>query len=249
VSWCKGKIEGNRDKKIQGVFHADLSLVHAMLGGGMALMTRIYLVRHGQTEWNRELRFRGRADIPLDENGRKQASAIADALMDKGINAIYTSPLRRSIQTARPVAVVFHLEIEKLQGFIDINYGEWEGLGYDEVRQRYANLYHKWEEQPDLVKFPNGESLEEVKRRSVAAFMEVLEKNSGSSILIIPHRVINKVLICALLGLSNAHFWSIRQDTGCINVIEYSNSRFVLVSMNDTCHMRGIIPEKAQVDF
>jgi broad specificity phosphatase PhoE len=212
-------------------------------------MTRIYLVRHGQTEWNRELRFRGRADIPLDENGCKQASAISDALMDKGINTIYTSPLRRSIETARPIAAVFHLEIENLQELIDINYGEWEGLAYDEVRQRYANLYRKWEERPDLVKFPNGESLEEVRRRSFAAFMEVVEKNSGNSILIIPHRVINKVLLCALLGISNAYFWSIRQDTGCINVIEYSNSRFVLVRMNDTCHLRGVSPETAQVDF
>jgi broad specificity phosphatase PhoE len=212
-------------------------------------MTRIYLVRHGQTEWNRELRFRGRADITLDENGRKQASAISDALTGKGINAIYTSPLRRSIETARPVAAVFHLEIENHQGFIDINYGEWEGLAYDEVRQRYANLYREWEERPHLVKFPNGESLEEVRRRSVAAFMEVVEKNSGNSIIIIPHRVINKVLLCALLGISNAYFWSIRQDTGCINVIEYSNRRFVLVRMNDICHLRGIIPEMAQVDF
>jgi len=212
-------------------------------------MTRIYLVRHGQTEWNRGLRFRGRADIPLDENGRKQASAIANALRGKGISAIYSSPLRRSVETARPAAAVFHLKIVTLQGLIDINYGEWEGLAYDEVRQRYADLYRAWEERPDSVRFPNGESLDEVKRRSFAAFMEVVEKNSGNSILIIPHRVINKVLLCAILGLSNDHFWSIRQDTGCINVIEYSDSRFVLVSMNDTCHMRGISQKMAQVDF
>jgi broad specificity phosphatase PhoE len=212
-------------------------------------MTRIYLVRHGQTEWNRELRFRGRADIPLDESGRKQASAIADALTGKGVNAIYTSPLRRSIETARPVAAVFHLNIIPLQGLIDINYGEWEGLAYDEVRQRYPDLYREWEERPDSVRFPNGESLDEVRRRSFSAFMEIVEKNSGNSILIIPHRVINKVLLCAILGLSNDHFWGIRQDTGCINVIEYSNRRFVLVRMNDTAHLRGISPDMAQVDF
>jgi broad specificity phosphatase PhoE len=212
-------------------------------------MTRIYLVRHGQTEWNRELRFRGRADIPLDENGRKQAGVLADALTDNGISAIYTSPLKRSIETARPVAAVFDLKIITMQGFIDINYGEWEGLAYDEVRQRYADLYREWEERPDSVRFPHGESLEEVKRRSFSAFMEVVEKNSGGSILIIPHRVINKVLLCGILGLSNDHFWNIRQDTGCINEIEYSDSRFVLVSMNDTCHLRGIGPKTAQVDF
>ena len=212
-------------------------------------MTSVYLVRHGQTEWNRELRFRGRADIPLNENGHKQASAIADTLKDKGINAIYTSPLRRSIETARPAAAVLHLDITTVQGFIDISYGEWEGLAYEEVRRRYAKLYREWEERPHLVKFPKGESLDDVSRRSFSAFTEIVEKNSGKSILIIPHRVVNKVLLCALLGLSNSHFWSIHQDTGCINVIEYSNRRFVLVRMNDTCHLRGISMEMAQVDF
>jgi broad specificity phosphatase PhoE len=212
-------------------------------------MTRVYLVRHGQTEWNRELRFRGRADIPLNENGHKQASAIADTLKDKGINAIYTSPLRRSIETARPVAVVFHIETTSVQGLIDINYGEWEGLAYDEVRQRYATVYRQWEERPHLVTFPNGESLDDVRRRAFSAFTEIVEKNRGKSILIIPHRVINKVLLCALLGLSNSYFWRIRQDTGCINVIEYSDRRFVLVTMNDTCHLRGMSTEMAQVDF
>jgi len=117
------------------------------------------------------------------------------------------------------------------------------------VRKRYADLYRRWEEHPDLVKFPEGESLDGVRRRSFSAFMEVLAENSGKSILIIPHRVINKVLLCAILGLSNDHFWLLRQDTGCINVIEYSDNRFVLVRMNDTCHLRGISPETEQVDF
>ena len=212
-------------------------------------MTRVYLVRHGQTEWNRELRFRGRADIYLNENGREQARAIAVALSDTHINAIYTSPLSRSIETARPIAEVFRLKTTALQGLIDINYGEWEGLAHEEVKQRYANLYRQWEKHPDSVKFPNGESLDDVRERSFSAFTEVVERDRGKSILIIPHRVINKVLLCALLGLSNAHFWSIRQDTGCINMIEYSNRQFVLVSMNDTCHLRGIGTGTAQVDF
>ena len=129
-------------------------------------MTRIYLVRHGQTEWNRELRFRGRADIPLDEDGHKQASAIADTLRGKDINAIYTSPLRRSVETARPVAIVFRVETTTVQEFIDINYGDWEGLACDEVRQRYAAVYRQWSEHPDLVTFPGGESLDDVKRRA-----------------------------------------------------------------------------------
>ncbi|MFW6146827.1 MAG: histidine phosphatase family protein [Thermodesulfobacteriota bacterium] len=212
-------------------------------------MTRVYLARHGETEWNKELRFRGRADIPLNQTGHRQAKAIADALADKEINAIYTSPLQRSIETALPTADLFGLRSTTVQGLIDISYGQWEGLGYGEVQKQYANLYHQWEEYPEAVKFPEGESLDEVRERSFSAFKDAVAENSDKSILVIPHRVINKVLLCAILGLSNAHFWLLKQDTGCINVIEHVDNRFVLVKMNDTCHLKGMSPELDQVDF
>ena len=212
-------------------------------------MTRVYLVRHGQTEWNKSLTFRGRIDIPLNERGHREAEAIAEALKDKKIDAIYTSPLRRSIETAQPTAKFFNLEIRPFQGLIDINYGDWEGLTFDEVKKRYGDQYKKWEERPELVMFPNGETLDEARERSFRGFKEILRENAGRSILIIPHRVINKVLLCAILGLSNSYFWEIKQDTGCINLIEYSNERFVISLMNDTCHLKGIADGEAQPDF
>ena len=212
-------------------------------------MTKVYLVRHGQTEWNKKLTFRGRADIPLNEAGHREARAISDALKDKNIDAIYTSPLRRSIETAQPIAKFFHLEIVPVEGLIDISYGNWEGLTFSEVKKRYSDQYNKWEKKPDLIRFPNGETLNEVKDRSFRAFKNIVKENPGKSILIVPHRVINKVLLCALLGLSNSHFWEIKQDTGCINLIEYSNDRLILSMMNDTCHLKGIADEIPQPDF
>jgi broad specificity phosphatase PhoE len=212
-------------------------------------MTKVYLVRHGQTEWNKELRFRGRSDIPLNEEGRREAAATADALKEKDIRAIYTSPLRRSIETAQPVAEFFHLEIVPVRELIDISYGDWEGLTYDEVKRRYADTYTMWEQCPDMVQFPNGENLDEVRERSFFAFKGIVEKNPGKSILIIPHRVINKVLLCALLDLNNSQFWKVKQDTGCINLIEYSDQKVVLVKMNDTCHLKELEGERAQPDF
>ena len=179
-------------------------------------MTRVYLVRHGQTEWNKSLTFRGRIDIPLNERGHREAEAIAEALKDKKIDAIYTSPLRRSIETTQPTAKFFNLEIRPFQGLIDINYGDWEGLTFDEVKKRYEDQYKKWEERTELEIFTNGE---------------------------------NKVLLCSILGLSNSYFWEIKQDAGCINLIEYSNERFVIALMNDTCHLKGIADGEAQPDF
>jgi broad specificity phosphatase PhoE len=212
-------------------------------------MTKLYLIRHGQTEWNKKLTFRGRIDIPLNEQGRREAEAIAEALKDKSIDAIYASPLRRSMETAQPTAEFFHLETVPVQGLIDINYGDWEGLTFSEVKERYKDHYEQWEKRPDLVRFPNGETLDEVTERSFAAFKGIIVENPGKSILMVPHRVINKVLLCALLGLGNSHFWEIKQDTGCINLIEYSDDRFVLSLMNDTCHLKGIARETAQPDF
>jgi len=212
-------------------------------------MTEIILVRHGQTEWNTQLIFRGRNDIPLNERGYKQASALAGALKERNIDAIYTSPLRRAVETAQPVATLFDLEVVPVQGLIDINYGEWEGVSYHEIKKRYTDEYAQWEQRPELVRFPQGETLDAVKERSLDAFIDIARKNPARSVLIISHRVINKVLLCALLGLSTAHFWEIRQDTGCINVMEYSDERFVLCAMNDTCHLKELTGEPAQPDF
>jgi broad specificity phosphatase PhoE len=212
-------------------------------------MTKVYLVRHGQTEWNKKLIFRGRIDIPLNEDGHREAEAIAEALKDKNIDAIYTSPLIRSIETAQPTAKFFHLDIVPVEGFIDISYGDWEGLTFNEVKEKYKDHYAQWEKRPDLVRFPHGETLDEVRERSFGAFKDIVKENPGESILIIPHRVINKVLLCAILGLSNSHFWEIKQDTGCVNLIEYSNDRFALSMMNDTCHLKGLADKTAQPDF
>jgi len=136
-----------------------------------------------------------------------------------------------------------------VEGLIDISYGNWEGLTFSEVKKQYSDQYDKWEKKPDLIRFPHGETLDEAKERSFRAFKNIVKENPGKSILIVPHRVINKVLLCALLGLSNSHFWEIKQDTGCINLIEYLNNRFILSLMNYTCHLKEIADGTVQPDF
>jgi broad specificity phosphatase PhoE len=212
-------------------------------------MTEVFLVRHGQTEWNAQLLFRGRKDIPLNERGRGEARAIAEALSDRSIDAVYTSPLTRAVETARPIATVFELEVQTVQGLIDISYGAWEGLTHEEARKRYPDQYNQWDKRPDLVSFPRGETLDAVKERSFGTFKDIVHGNANKAIAIISHRVVNKVLLCAVLGLSNAHFWEIRQDTGCINIVECRPDRFVLSVMNDTCHLKGLRDDGAEIDF
>jgi broad specificity phosphatase PhoE len=204
-------------------------------------MTRIISVRHGQTAWNvgsgAGERFRGRIDLLLDDAGLAQAHALVGRLADQPIVAVYSSPLKRAVETARPTAQQLGLPVQPLLGIIDIDYGDWQGLSHPEVARAYPDLYQRWLEKPHRVKFPNGESLRQVRLRGMAALKEIAARHEGRTVLLMAHQVVNKVLVCAMLGLYNSHFWRIRQDNACINVFEHQDGIFTAVRINDTCHL------------
>ena len=202
-------------------------------------MTEIILARHGETEWNVSEIFRGRIDVELNDTGSKQAQLLAEYLSQKKIEAVYSSPLQRALRTARAIAIRHKLEVDITPALIDLNYGEWQGLPLPEVKDKYAELYAEWVSRPDRVKIPGGESLNDVRQRAMAVVDEVIARYEGTVILI-SHRVVNKVLICALLGLDNSHFWKIRQDTGGITTFAYENGQFILTGHNNTSFLKPI---------
>jgi len=197
------------------------------------------LARHGETEWNVEEVFRGRIDIELNETGIKQAELLAEYLSDLKIDAIYSSPLRRALKTAEMIASYHKLDVEIAPGLIDFNYGKWQGLAHQEVKDKYKGLYAEWISSPDRVKMPAGESLHDVRDRAMGVVGKVIAKYEGIVVLV-SHRVVNKVLICALLGLDNYHFWNIKQDTGGITTFIYKNRRFILTKHNDTSYLKPL---------
>lgn len=211
-------------------------------------MISIYLVRHGQTAWNKEEVFRGRADIQLNEVGRKEALLTGQYLEKIKVDLIYTSPLSRAVETAEAIARLHGKEAVVLQGLIDIDFGQWQGLSHETVRERYAELYQRWKDNPHLVRFPEGESLEEVRRRTLRAIDEILQAHVDETLVMVSHRVVNKTVLCGLLGLDNSHFWKIGQDTACINVLEFGEG-FVLRRLNDTSHLTDIERERVHIDF
>jgi len=200
-------------------------------------MKQITLVRHGETEWNVKEVFRGRTDIELNETGMRQAELLAEHLSNIKIAAIYSSPLRRALKTAETIASYHKLDVEIAPGLIDFNYGKWQGLSHQEVRDRYKGLYAQWINRPDRVRMPAGESLDEVRKRAMSVVDRVITKHEGSVVLV-SHRVVNKLLICALLGLDNSHFWNIRQDTCGMTIFTYENERFILSRHNDTSYLK-----------
>jgi alpha-ribazole phosphatase len=212
------------------------------------MTTSIILIRHGQTAWNAEEVFRGQADIELDETGLKQAELLAEYMSHRKLEAIYSSPLKRAVRTAEAIASRHKLAVEITPGLNDIDFGEWQGLSLQEVRTRFNELFEMWVTDPHRVRIPSGESLDDVRQRALALVNNVVEEHEDKVIALVSHRVVNKVLICALLGLDNSHFWDVRLDTCGMTTFEFDDGRFVLTEHNNTSFLEPL-KQKRLRDF
>jgi broad specificity phosphatase PhoE len=211
-------------------------------------MTKLYLVRHGQTAWNLGKVFRGRVDIPLDETGKKEVHLAGEALKDETIHAIYSSPLSRSLETAENIAKFQNIKVTPFEPIIDISYGEWEGKPLVEVEDQFPDLYELWLKAPNKVQFPGGESLDEVRSRTMEAVENLVAKHENENIALVAHRAPNKVICCALLGIDNSNFWRIQQDTASTNLFIYKDNQWIVAYLNDTSYLK-ILDKPALADF
>ena len=203
-------------------------------------MTRFVLIRHGQTEWNRVERFRGRADLALDDTGIRQAEAAAERLSRWEIAAIYSSPSRRALMTAQSLASRLGLAVQPLDGIIDIDFGHWQGLSAKEAAAQDGQLFRQWLERPQEVRFPHGESLQDVRQRITATIDNLVKNHSEQTVALVSHNVVCRVLLCVVLGVDNSHFWQLGQDVAAINVFEVGDGNPVLSLLNDTCHLKHL---------
>ncbi|MCX7911344.1 MAG: histidine phosphatase family protein [Dehalococcoidales bacterium] len=203
------------------------------------MVTTLILVRHGETDWNRDEIFRGRADIELNATGVRQAELLAGYLAGAPVEAVYASPLRRALKTAEILAAPHHLGVTPAEELIDFDYGRWQGLSHESVKKTYPVQYERWRLAPHLARIPEGETLGRVRKRTLSLVERIKDAHRGTVVLV-SHRVILKVLICALLGLSNARFWNIRLDTCGITVFGCTGNGFVLEKHNDTSFLKPL---------
>ncbi len=202
-------------------------------------MTKLILVRHGETEWNRVERFRGRYDIPLNQMGQSQAEKVAKyiAAYWKPVG-VYSSPLNRAVKTAEAIARVNQINVQLHPQLIDIDYGDWQGLNPEEVRSQWTEQAEKWYQHPDRAEIPNGETLAQVQQRAMQAVDEICSRHPMQDVVLVSHTVVNRLMLLAMLGTGLHRFWHLRQEPCAINVVEFTNQDFVIVSINDTCHLR-----------
>jgi alpha-ribazole phosphatase len=205
-------------------------------------MLEIILARHGETDWNAGEIFRGRADVPLNENGLKQAEMLSEYLSGEKIDIIYASPLQRAVKTAQAIAERQRLEVNIVGNLNDIDCGEWQGMPVTEVQERYPDIYRDWLDTPEQVRIPGGEGLEDVRKRVMPFVEDVAARCREGEVMLVSHRVVNKVLICNLLGLGNGSFWNIKIDTGGITRFELDGGRLVLTVHNDTSYLKSLRP-------
>jgi broad specificity phosphatase PhoE len=166
-------------------------------------MTELILVRHGETDWNRENRFQGRADPPLNALGRTQSAELADALVGEAIARVYTSPLRRAAETAGIVADRLGLEVEPLEPLQEIDVGAWSGLTREEVAATFPAEYARWLERAPHG-FENGETYEQLAARVVPAIRDLAARHPSETVLVVTHGGPSRVLQAHAAGIDYA---------------------------------------------
>lgn len=199
-------------------------------------MMKIYIIRHGETQWNKEEVFRGRKDISLNETGKKQVERVGLYFSHRPINRIVSSPLARARQTAEAISNPISIAIETMEELTDFNFGIWEGLPLREVEKRFPADFAIWKTSPEKLRIENGDTLAMVRNRISAGLANITSGQEGA-VVIVTHRVICKIIVLHALGIGNEHFWDMKYDPGSITLLDRKNDKYTLIFSNDTCHL------------
>ncbi len=200
-------------------------------------MEKLFLVRHGETVWNSERRYIGRTDLPLSEEGIKQARSLANRFSKEKVEAIFTSPLKRAIQTAEIISKETGLKTVVFPELIEVDFGDWEGLTYEEIKQKFGDLIDNWLFRPSKVEIPSGEKWESVTKR-VKSFFDEMSKRSEETALVITHGGVIKTIISLILNHERIPFASFLISNSSVSAIGLADSRPYLLYLNDTCHLK-----------
>jgi len=199
---------------------------------------RLWLIRHGETEWNRERRCQGTSDLDLNETGHAQAQAIARFMAGIGLDAVHSSPLKRAYQTAIAFAAPAGLTINLETGLMELNQGDFEGALMDQISKTHPQLLRDWIRNPAETVMPGGESMRQLEHRAWAAILAISSSYShDAKIAVVSHNLALTTILCKVLGLDLNLFRRIRISTASISIVDFTPLGAVLSSMNNTDHL------------
>jgi alpha-ribazole phosphatase len=184
-------------------------------------MTELYLVRHGQTDWNREGRYQGQSDVPLNAAGLQQAADLAEKLNGQHFEAVYSSDLKRAHRTAEILAEHLGLHVRSDPRLREIDQGEWEGVLYSEIVRRYENEMTQRKNNPIHARPPGGETVAEVSRRAVQAADDIAQLHPHGPVIVVAHGLTLAVLACLAEGVALADVYNRIPDNCSPYVIEW----------------------------
>lgn len=197
----------------------------------------IYIVRHGQTEWNLLGKTQGHGNSDLTPKGIEQAELLADSMTKYPIDYIYSSDLGRAYQTAEIIGNKLNIEVEKTEALREMNFGTWEGRIIKDIIEEDPELYKMWRNEPHLAKIPQGETLSQIKERTDAFIKEINEKYDGKHIVLVTHSLCARIMLLSFLDSDVKNIYRINQANTALNIIEIRDYGPVVMKMNDTTHI------------
>ncbi|MBC7326537.1 histidine phosphatase family protein [bacterium] len=209
--------------------------------------TRIYLVRHGMTEWNDGGKMQGRTDVPLNQKGITQAKLLAKRLANIPLNAVYSSPLIRAKNTAEIISLTHNLEVVETTSLMEADFGKWEGLTLEEIREKWGNALELWYEGKAYP--PEGEGILEMQSRVVEFIENIPTRHKGEEVLLVAHGGPIRAFVCHILGTIKP-FRRIKQANANINIFDfYEEWGWQIVTLNDTCHLSEEIISEMETGY
>ena len=202
-------------------------------------MSRLLLVRHGETELKSSERLWGHTDVKLSQAGIRQAEGLCERLAKQKIDIIYSSDLKRALTTAEIIASKHQVDIIPYAELREFNYGKIEGLNFEEIDQLYPELRALMMQRSLDLRFPGGESISELSNR-VSIFVERLQEHKAEeTVLIVVHSGVLRILICQLMGMELRHFYQLVPDLASLSSLQTYSEGAVLNLFNDTSHLDG----------
>ena len=199
---------------------------------------KIYLLRHGETAWNREGRFQGQIDIPLNDRGLSQAREMAAAAANWNPTAIYSSPLRRTMQVAETLSHEVELQATPEPRLKELDLGKLDGITGDVMRSKWATTYDAWRNTPGHVVMPGGESLAHLQNRAWQAILDMERTHIEDDVLlVVSHNFAIRTIITRILGMPWSHFHNMYLNLASVCMLESNNRGRRLLGYNNTAHL------------
>lgn len=198
------------------------------------MLTRLYLVRHGETDWNQKSIFQGQTDVDLNKKGRDQACKTAELFQEIEIDQIYSSDLKRAKNTARLIVRDKNLEVRENKQLREVSFGDWEGLSFAEIKKQYPDQVVSWQQDPIHNSPPAGEKLLNFKLRIEDFFEKIISRHQGDKILVVTHGGVIKVYLTAVLSIKPKNFWQFQIDNCSLTELKFYDQEIILSKLNFT---------------